>query len=555
MTPGSSNGRGRRLTNPLKFWWMYQRLRPRGRPPKSSLYWPTPRMKAATFAVRAVASVLPRCALAPGCTPPTSTTRMPNAGPVDRAQHVHLGALDVDDAEVETADPDLVENVREDLRQPRRSVDLQRAPSHHQAQDATVCCCARRHSRRAAARLWVAAAVVVRVARHELSSLRRTQEEARQKVCGRPRSATRGSADHTTTRAVCLRAISHDRPVLRAAAGGRRFRLRRRPRRRCCRRHPKLPACTKPRAGTAKPAALPSDDTIALARASCSADASQSYHAMTCLHDDCPPDPTAALQRARFPEEEATLAFDAARTPKAGLAYQTAGRRERLLRRIVATLYRHGVINASANIIEAGMAIGDNAVPWASMLSRLRPAGARGTVFAVDPMARNCDATRRLAQANRLANLCVLQRAIGDGLGFAAIKQRKGPKLQIPQISLDALDALPFGPASPALGFVHLDVEGLRTALRGAQRLMRVTGRSLSPSVTPATASTTACSSATATASPRCRRSAAPTCRAATGSGCPPSGGTRRCASSAPSSAGRSSPSTRRRWRRSSDSL
>ena len=241
----------------------------------------------------------------------------------------------------------------------------------------------------------------------------------------------------------------------------------------CCRRHPKLPACTKPRAGTAKTAALPSDDTIALARASCSADASPSYHAMACLHDDCPPDPTAALQRARFPEEEATLAFDAARTPKAGLAYQTAGTRERLLRRIVATLYRHGVINASANIIEAGMAIGDNAVPWASMLSRLRPAGARGTVFAVDPMARNCDATRRLAQANRLANLCVLQRAIGDGPGFAAIKQRKGPKLQIPQISLDALDALPFGPASPALGFVHLDVEGFEArALRGAQRLI-----------------------------------------------------------------------------------
>ena len=322
----------------------------------------------------------------------------------------------------------------------------------------------------------------------------------------------------------------------------------------CCRRHPKLPACTKPRAGTAKTAALPSDDTIALARASCSADAVPSYHAMACLHDDCPPDPAAALQQARFPEEEATLAFDAARTPKAGLAYQTAGTRERLLRRIVATLYRHGVINASANIIEAGMAIGDNAVPWASMLSRLRPAGARGTVFAVDPMARNCDATRRLAQANRLANLCVLQRAIGDGPGFAAIKQRKGPKLQIPQISLDALDALPFGPASPALGFVHLDVEGFEDrALRGAQRL--IARHRPVPSVMPATASTTASSSGTATASPRCRRSAAPICRAATASGCPPSGGTRRCASSAPSSAGRSSPSTRRRWRRSSDSL
>ena len=163
----------------------------------------------------------------------------------------------------------------------------------------------------------------------------------------------------------------------------------------CCRRHPKLPACTK--TGARIPAALPS--AVVLARASCGADAAQSYQAMTCLHDDCPPDSSAALlQQAHFPEEEATLAFDAAKTPKAGLAYQTAGKRERLLRRIVATLYRHGVINASANVIEAGMAIGDNAVPWASMLARLRPPGARACP-------RRPPTPRRTVQARPMAGI------------------------------------------------------------------------------------------------------------------------------------------------------
>ena len=182
---------------------------------------------------------------------------------------------------------------------------------------------------------------------------------------------------------------------------------------------------------------------------------------MLCLghvHSGCDPWslPHARRGEARFPEENATLAFDKGIAPD----YRTLGTRERLFRRIVARLFRGGVVSPSASIIEAGMAVGDNAVPWASLLTQLaREAGVEaGTVYALDPMRRNCERTLKLARLNGLSNLCLLQRAVGGENGCAAIKQRTGPRLQIPQAALDRLTSLLEG-GRFSVGFIHLDVE------------------------------------------------------------------------------------------------
>ena len=161
----------------------------------------------------------------------------------------------------------------------------------------------------------------------------------------------------------------------------------------------------------------------------------------------------------RFPEENVTLRFSLA--SERHVDYKALGTRERLFRRIVATLYRGGIINRTSNVVEAGMAVGDNAVPFASMLR------GPGVVYAIDPMLKNCETTTRLACWNGIRNLCLLRRAVGESTGTALIKRRQGPKLPIPQVSLDSLRL-------SNVGLVHLDVEGFEErAVRGAQHLIR----------------------------------------------------------------------------------
>ena len=198
------------------------------------------------------------------------------------------------------------------------------------------------------------------------------------------------------------------------------------------------------------------------------------FDPMLCIPDlrpQCPPWGLAANRtaHARFPEEGVTLAYDAPLGPD----YRALAVRERLFRRIIAKLYAANVINSSHNIIEAGMAVGDNAIPWASLLTRLAgPLARPGIVYAIDPMLRNCQRTARLARVNGLSNVCLLQRAVGAATGCARIKQRKGLPLQLPQVALDQLDRLVAGRLSK-VGLIHLDVEGHeQIAVKGALHLL-----------------------------------------------------------------------------------
>ena len=203
------------------------------------------------------------------------------------------------------------------------------------------------------------------------------------------------------------------------------------------------------------------------------------FDSMLCLRRGCAawPFPTLrpSVKLASFPEENTTLAID--RQTGDGVDYGALGTRERLFRRIVAKLLRAGVIDASAAFIEAGMAVGDNAVPWASLLAQLRPADPP-TVFAIDPNAHNCLRTLRLARLNGVQNLCLLQRALGGSdVGTVRVETRCCGGRRVPVASLDGLAAGGIGGVRaaglPRVGFIHLDIEGAeQAALEAAARLV-----------------------------------------------------------------------------------
>lgn len=68
---------------------------------------------------------------------------------------------------------------------------------------------------------------------------------------------------------------------------------------------------------------------------------------------------------------------------KPSMAYQPHAYHERLFRRIIAKLYRAGVLDPQKNILNSGSNMGDNALPWARMLKNLtRDDQSPGKVYA-----------------------------------------------------------------------------------------------------------------------------------------------------------------------------
>ena len=116
-------------------------------------------------------------------------------------------------------------------------------------------------------------------------------------------------------------------------------------------------------------------------------------------------------QHVSFPEEGVRLVSDLAEHENRDLRPRTIT--ERLLRRIVAKLYRANILDATRHIVNTGSWIGDNAVPWAVMLDQLRP-GRAGTVIAVDPSVENVLGMAWLARANRVRNLCMRAATFSD---------------------------------------------------------------------------------------------------------------------------------------------
>lgn len=162
---------------------------------------------------------------------------------------------------------------------------------------------------------------------------------------------------------------------------------------------------------------------------------------------------------------------------------------ERLFRRIIARLYTSGILDATKSIVNTGSWIGDNAVPWAMMLTAIaRKRGLRpGKVYAVDPSKANIERTYDLAHAVGANNVCVMQKVFDKGAGAVSIPTKslnhasigakpgrwfflRKPKTTLVQtMAIDALNLTD-------IGLLHIDVEGYEEyVLRGARTLLQTT--------------------------------------------------------------------------------
>lgn len=144
---------------------------------------------------------------------------------------------------------------------------------------------------------------------------------------------------------------------------------------------------------------------------------------------------------------------------------------ENLARRVAAALLEAANEREPA-VIDAGGWIGDNALPWARLLSEV------GQVVMVEPSRRNLDSVQELAKLNKLENIVLFPGVLasGDGLEFNplgsihhgefVLASGSSSRLKkVPSISIDSL--------TTRLGIcpllIHLDVEGMELdVLRGA---------------------------------------------------------------------------------------
>jgi len=172
-------------------------------------------------------------------------------------------------------------------------------------------------------------------------------------------------------------------------------------------------------------------------------------------------------------------------------------KREPRLRRILASLYRGGVLDPSLSVIDGGANVGDFSLPLAALLRETAAsAGVQpGTVYAVDPSPRNVKMIHALARASGLPNLLTVEAALGAHAGVAAFNMggdadsmqsgsvaqgndrqaassSPATALTLHNVTIATLDAIE---TRSAVGFVHLDLEHFENvALEGADRLARV---------------------------------------------------------------------------------
>jgi FkbM family methyltransferase len=150
--------------------------------------------------------------------------------------------------------------------------------------------------------------------------------------------------------------------------------------------------------------------------------------------------------------------------------------KEVLLRAIVSNAISSGIIDAKKNIVDVGCFIGDNALPWAKMIS--------GTVYALDPAVRNIKFVEQMALINRIGNVKTFLNAVGENEGFIypAFDIDHTPFTSNPlserakqnAVCVVSFDTLFHKRIIQNVGLLHLDVEGMElSTLRGSADLIR----------------------------------------------------------------------------------
>lgn len=179
--------------------------------------------------------------------------------------------------------------------------------------------------------------------------------------------------------------------------------------------------------------------------------------------------------RIFFPEEDVHMLMD--RINDGNHDYRPRAYTERLFRRIIAKLFRTGVLNPQGNIVNIGSWIGDNAVPWALMLEKLSPTNP-GHVYTADPSKNSIKWIAELTRLNDIRNLC-LQVAV-----FSSQEGTVYARGDINHLTISGTDpgrnSYPL-PAIPLdswnltdVALLHLDVEGHEAELlRGATELLK----------------------------------------------------------------------------------
>jgi len=178
--------------------------------------------------------------------------------------------------------------------------------------------------------------------------------------------------------------------------------------------------------------------------------------------------------RIHFPEEEIYLHVDGREYKKGGEAMHPRSVTERLFRRVIAKLFRAGVLDPTKNIINTGSWIGDNALPWAMMLEQLTTKP--GKVIAVDPSPMYVNNMVNTAHLNLIGNVCthVTVYSAKKGTVFTSTTEHMGVNLglkrgekQINMITLDSENIT-------NLALLHIDVEGHESELlTGAMDLIK----------------------------------------------------------------------------------
>jgi len=164
-----------------------------------------------------------------------------------------------------------------------------------------------------------------------------------------------------------------------------------------------------------------------------------------------------------FPEENVFLRH-ASEEIKVGLEIHPKAYNERLLRRIIAKLYRAGVLDPTKNIINTGSFIGDNALPWGMMLQQLTENP--GKVYAVDPSARFLDYMANIANENSIGNICTHlaiysseeKTFLTSSTEHMQVDSNMKKGMEVKAVTLDSENI-------ENLGLLHIDVEGHESEL------------------------------------------------------------------------------------------
>ena len=153
------------------------------------------------------------------------------------------------------------------------------------------------------------------------------------------------------------------------------------------------------------------------------------------------------------------------------LVYTSRPRAEVLLRSAVYNMYKTKFIDPKESIVDIGCFIGDNAIPWATMLD------GEAVVYAIDPSSDNIDYVQELARRNEINNLKLVRAVCADCLDVP-MQMVTSTSTDNAQFFVGSADDT--GPRSTTIseivknrsskvGLVHVDVEGLELiVLRGA---------------------------------------------------------------------------------------